>query len=74
MPESSVPFLNFLAGKVIGTRMIEDQIPFIPSRCQKGWLFCNALTTALLPIGIRASPRFNVRGIERISDEDSTGK
>ena len=41
MPESSVPFLNFCGGNVIGTRMIEDQTPCAPSSFQNGWLFCS---------------------------------
>ena len=39
MPESSVPFLNFWGGKVIGTRMIVDQTLLSPSSFQNGWLF-----------------------------------
>ena len=40
MPDSSVPFLNFCGGKVIGTRMIEDHTRLAPSIFQKGWPFC----------------------------------
>ena len=43
MPESKVPFLNFWAGNVIGTRMIDDQMWLAPKSFQKGWLFCRIL-------------------------------
>ena len=39
MPASKVPFLNFCGGKVIGTRMIDDQTRLAPKSFQKGWLF-----------------------------------
>jgi len=39
MPLSSVPFLNFCGGNVIGTRMIDDHTLAAPSNFQNGWLF-----------------------------------